>query len=179
MSYRLASDNRFPVGPPTRMTRHAFGSILRSLGSRPPESGGKLFSPVGYSGVDVYEDDPATAAGGLPCYRPDIEWATSRLMFWANLEDAHQWVGDIHSHPTHWCGFLGPGDLSYIGRVFNANDVVLRRGNFYAPVLTFDPDGVPVLWSWSVRRDLTVFHSPLQLVEGREFLISTRAITCD
>ena len=67
--------------------------------------------------------------------------------------------------------------------VFRVNEVAAGRGTFYAPVLTFDLDGVPVLWSWTVRRDMTVFRAPAARCQRTRTVAVAhspgRAIPCD
>ncbi len=163
MNYRVAGTNGFPTGAPMEMSWNALHAVFATVGTRRPESGGKLFARAGSSRVEVYDDDPAAMRGGLAVYRPDVEWAARRLVFWGTRTDPYEWVGDVHSHPGHACGFLSGEDLAYIARIFRANATLRGRQRFLAPVLTFDPDGVPVVWPWTVLPDVTVMYAPFEV----------------
>ncbi|MCD4785282.1 MAG: hypothetical protein K8T10_15805 [Candidatus Eremiobacteraeota bacterium] len=171
-SFRVAGDNGFPIGPPVFITKWALNHLLETIGNMPSESGGKLWGPKGQEGIDVFEFD--NSGSGESVFRPDSDWGNHRLAFWLRIEDSHIWVGDIHSHPTHWNGFLSKkagfakGDLGYIEAVFDYNPEMKR---FFSPIITFDPDDVPVIWPWAVEREgLRVCYSPIKVVAGREYL---------
>lgn len=152
--------------------------LQETLGARYPESRGKVFGPLGSSSVEVYEDDPAAAEGGLPAYRSDIEWAAGRLVYWGKCRCPYEWVDDSHRQPDHSFGLLGGQDLSHVAKVFSVNPMVGRRGMFVAPVLTFDPDGVPVLWPRSVLRDMAVVCLPLRGVVDKGGDTAGRCASC-
>ena len=163
VTYRVAGSHGYPIGRELRITAAALVTMLTTLGRNPAESGGKLYAPTDLAAVTVYEHD-MLAGAGQPTYRPDIGWASERLKFWQSAPVPHVWLGDAHSHPTHWCGFLSRQDVDYISEIFSANELLAKIGTFLAPTVTFDPDGVPVVWPWAVQADRTVWYSPLAVV---------------
>lgn len=181
MSLRLASNNGQAYGEPVYITEHALSLILNTVGSRLPECGGKLYSPCERdNGIDLFEFDPASGRDH-EIFSPNTAWGNERVEFWDKHRDRHRWCGDLHSHDAYENGFLsrkiGPaqGDLGYIEAVFESNPDLDK---FYAPVLTFDPDRVPVIWSWVCYRKNwpRYFHAPLMVVKCRENLPRTMLV---
>jgi len=140
-------------------TPHALNTLLDTVGSRPPESGAKLFGPVGGFGVDLVEFDVrgSQRAGGA-VYAPDTEWGSSRLAHWISQDgdDQRIWTGDAHSHPG---GFGWPsrrsgpglGDLGYVEAVFEQNEIQFE---FAIPILTATGPGTAAvrIHPWVVLR---------------------------
>jgi hypothetical protein len=140
-------------------TKRAMNKTLKTVGTKPPETGAKGFSPIGKFGFDVVEYDvlgSAEAKGSM--YSPSAEWGDSRCQYWLNLPDeaVKLWSGDIHSHPGH-LGIpsqrSGPalGDLGYVEEIFAANEAMQY---FLLPILTHTSRRGPVIiHPWIICRD--------------------------
>lgn len=137
------------------LTPEALHTIASTVGSRPPESGAKLFGPSRFGGVDRVEfDERGSASAGSSMYVPDTTWADERIAFWLAQEDSSMrlWTGDVHSHPGG-DGFpslavgKGLGDLGYAAEVLAA---VEWMDAFFMPILTNTGSGRPRLWPWIV-----------------------------
>lgn len=148
---------------PMCFTAEALAQLLRTVGSREPESGAKGFGPKDRLGFDLIEFDVrgSEQAGGA-VYSPDVEWGEKRRTHHLNQPEhlMRLWNGDLHSHPG---GFgrpsrkAGPGlgDLGYVEEVFRANEWMQI---FAIPIITFDLDGTIVINPWVCYRENV--HSP-------------------
>lgn len=175
MPFRLAGSNGQRYGETMYITEYALSSILSTVGHRHPECGGKLYCPAEReNSIDLFELDPASGQDH-EIFAPDTDWGNERVEFWEQHPDRHLWSGDLHSHDSYQNGFLSPkigqakGDLGYIEAVFEYN---MELDKFFTPILTFDPDGIPVIWSWvCYRKELPdYFYAPLVVVKYREQL---------
>lgn len=152
---------------PLCFTQEALGTLVGSVGSRPAETGAKLFGPVDSFGVDVVEFDvrgSEHARGAV--YAPDTRWGNERLNHWLSQPGGDQrlWTGDAHSHPAgvfHPSPKVGSGlgDLGYVESVFEHNEA---QYEFVIPILTNTGQGpeTPVRVNpWVVLRSDP--HTPL------------------
>lgn len=153
---------RSPI--PVCFTPDALEAMLTTVGSLPPETGGKGFGPPDRFGIDVFEFDQAGSAGASGAvYSPDVRWGEERRIHHLNLPDDHMrlWTCDAHSHPGGY-GRLsrksgeGLGDLGYIQAILKLNVAVKY---WMAPVLTFEESGQVVIHPWVVDRDRS--HEPM------------------
>ena len=144
---------------PICFTKEALDEMLRTVGSRPAETGAKGFSPMHKMGFEIVEFDVrgSEAASGS-VYAPDSQWGDARCRFWLEQTDEaiKLWSGDIHSHPGHM-GVPSPrsgqglGDLGYVAEVFAQNDAPQY---FLMPILTHvSCAGTVVVHPWVVSRD--------------------------
>ena len=109
MNFRLASANGFPVGLPMQMTEQTLEPSFW-LSEAGCQSLAASCSPRSAArGVRRVRGRPGRPRAGCRATGLTLAGQPRRLAFWANLKDPHQWAGDIHSHPTHWCGFLKSG----------------------------------------------------------------------
>jgi hypothetical protein len=163
LEFRAAMFDRPPPGGgapfPMCFTPDAMNELLRTVGSRPPESGAKGFGPIEQFGFDHIEFDAqgsSRATGAV--YSPDAEWGMERLRYWMQKarDDIKVWTGDLHSHP----GTMGwpsakagkaLGDLGYVEEVFAENETM----QFFAmPILTQTGVGKEVVIApWIISRD--------------------------
>lgn len=145
-----------PKAPfPMCFTASAAEEILRTIGSRPPETGAKLFGPKDHVGIDVVEFDihGSQRAGGT-VYSPDVQWGNRRVDHHLDQKDIRVWTGDGHSHPGsmgHPSGKsgVGLGDLGYVEQVFHMNEWMQY---FCLPIFTFGEAGVRI-HPWIICRD--------------------------
>lgn len=114
---------------PLCLTPEVEREIVQTIGALPPETGGKLFGPVERFGIDRIEFDEvgSVEATGV-AYSPNTEWGNERVEHWLNQDPPRVWTGDVHSHPgglAHPSGKVGQGlgDLGYLERVFETNEV--------------------------------------------------------
>ncbi len=101
-----------------RITHHAVGQILTTIGRHPPETGGILLGPIGSMDVtDFYFDQGAACTAGT--YTPD-HVSLRRKMHDEWLPAGLDMKGFAHSHPR---GFdrLSSDNLQYIGRLLEKN----------------------------------------------------------
>jgi len=165
-----------PMAPfPMCFTPEAMESLLKTVGSEPPEAGAKGFGPMDRMGFDVIEFDiqGSQVAGGA-VYGPDEEWGRQRCEYHLGRPGAETrvWNGDIHSHPGG-CGHPSPpagkglGDLGYVQEVFEQNETMQF---FSVPILTNTGNEEPVtIHPWVVRRDGLLMIADLKVCQVDEF----------
>ncbi len=115
--------------PALYMTYEAYQSVMRSVASRPAETGGILLGPIDSDEVTgFYFDGSADCTGGT--YSPNHPVLVSKMK--------SEWVpsgldmkGFVHSHPGDYAR-LSPGDLVYIERLLAINP---DMGVFAAPIV--------------------------------------------
>ena len=153
------------------LTSEVLEAIGSTVGSKPPETGAKLFGPSALAGADVLEFDVrGSARAGQAVYTPDSEWGDKRLAYWLLRPDADQrlWTGDVHSHPNGY-GLPssevgeGLGDLGYARAVLEA---VEWMEHFFFPIITGALSGEPHLWPWVMTRDRLGEAQYAQVVVG-------------
>lgn len=165
------------AAPPTCFTPQAWEELMRTVGSRPPESGAKGFGPVDRFGFDCIEFDERGSYGASGAvYSPDVDWGAERIKHWMNQPDnqIRLWTGDLHSHPGGYgrpSPRVGPalGDLGYVEAVFEHNPMMLW---FAIPILTGTGLRVdPRVDCWMVRRDAPddPLSSELRICDVSEF----------
>lgn len=145
------------------ITPQALYAIASTVGSLPPETGGKLYSPLRSFGVDLFEFDMGgSAASSRGVYRPDAVWGDERAAFHITREEPQTrvWIGDLHSHP----GFLGypspkaghaKGDLGFAEAVLEANP---HLDYYLMPIVARSKwMGDVVIYPWVVIRG-TEYH---------------------
>lgn len=165
------------VAPVTlHLTPNVMATIATTVGSRPPESGAKLFGPRDREGADVLEFDVAGSnKAGQAVYSPDNAWGDVRISHWLMQPEGEQrlWTGDVHSHPNGY-GLpsaevgAGLGDLGYARAVLEA---VEWMEHFFFPIVTDTLSGEPRLWPWVMLRNHPgeFFYAPVKVVEVEHF----------
>jgi hypothetical protein len=161
---------------PMCFTEEALEELLRTVGSRPPETGAKAFGPKDALGIDLVEfDDSGSSRAGGAIYAPDVIWSDERRAFHLSRPDdeVRLWTGDIHSHPG-WLGRpsgragRGLGDLGYVEEVFASDETAEW---FLLPILTGTGTDEVVIHPWVCRRGepLSLYIAELQICEVSEF----------
>lgn len=102
-----------------RISRSAYADIMKSICSRPAESGGILIGPVELNDVTLFYFDNGAKCSGTT-YTPDIN-TLRRKMKEEWLPAGLDMKGFVHSHPGR-LDRLTEGDLSYIQRLLEKND---------------------------------------------------------
>lgn len=165
-SYSIAIHPECPQSPfDMCLTQEALMQILETIGSRPPETGAKIFSPADYFGIETVEFDlnGSFRAGGA-VYSPDTRWGMQRIQYHMEQPEIRLWSGDIHSHPGGF-GYpslkSGPGlgDLGYVEEVFKQNEMMEY---FLLPILTGAGTGHVIIHPWICRRG-----NPVELLISR------------
>ena len=146
-------------------TQEAFDSVLKAVGTEPPETGGKGFGPVNNMGIDVFEfDERGSSHRQGAVYSPNPAWGDERMDYWLDQPDekVRLWTADVHSHPGRM-GYPSPkagpalGDLGYVEAIFEQNEMMQY---FLLPILTnTGGDGPIEVHPWVVSRDKP--HSPM------------------
>lgn len=153
---------RSPV--PICFTESALEEMLRSVGSRPPETGAMALGPKDRLGIDAVEFDLSgseQASGSV--FSPDVSWHDSRRRFHLEQPDdrLRVWTGAIHSHPGDYGRpslKVAPaiGDLGYVEAVFGENEWLQW---FLLPILTGTATDEVVIHPWVCHRDNV--HAPM------------------
>ena len=141
----------------------ALNNLLKTVGSRQPETGAKGFSPVLSAnpnsnyyaiGFDIIEfDNIGSNKASHSMYSPDQEWGTERVDHYLYAEETRLWAGDIHSHPGNF-GYPsresgdGLGDLGYVRKVF---DNFQYLDFFLLPIITLEGEKI-VIHPWIIDR---------------------------
>lgn len=165
--YVVVKHHEYPVAPyPMCITSKALDQVLHTVGSQPPETGGKAFGPRNLLGIDHFEfDERGSSRANGAIYSPDTQWGDQRLNYWLNQPDDRMklWTADIHSHPgqfgrpSHKSG-KGLGDLGYVEEVLQQNELMEV---FFIPILTNTHREGPVeIHPWMVLRQNP--HEPLR-----------------
>lgn len=139
--------SRFDVAPfEMCITQNALDAIRDTIGTLPPETGGKLFGPIDRMGIDLFEfDEQGSSDAGAAIYAPNTKWGTARrdhhIM---HGEPLRLWWGDIHSHPggsntPSGESGRGLGDMGYARQVFEQNEAIQW---FFMPIVNHDQDRV-------------------------------------
>ena len=143
----------------------ALKNLVKTVGSKVPETGAKGFTPVlslspedseykiGFDIVEFDKKGSENATGTM--YSPDVEWGTERVEHHMDCEEPRIWSGDIHSHPGKY-GTPSPdsgdglGDLGYVKKVFE-NFPFLKY--FLLPIITIEPNKDVVIHPWVIDRE--------------------------
>jgi len=141
----------------------ALNNLLKTVGSRRPETGAKGFSPIISSdpnsndsriGFDIIEfDERGSRKASHSMYSPDQEWGTERVEHYFDAEELRIWTGDIHSHPGKG-GYPSPesgdglGDLGYVRKVFDNHQYL---DFFLLPIITIEGRKI-VIHPWIIDR---------------------------
>jgi proteasome lid subunit RPN8/RPN11 len=114
--------------PSIPITRAVVCEIMRTIGSKPPETGGILLGPIGRSEITAFYFD-VTADCTAVTYTPDHD-TLRRKMREEWIPAGIDFKGFVHSHP----GFdrLSAGDMSYIKRLLAKNPDIEA---FAAPIV--------------------------------------------
>lgn len=139
--------SRFDVAPfPMCITQTALDAIRDTIGSLPPETGGKLFGPIDKMGIDLFEfDEQGSSDAGVAVYAPNARWGQGRRDYHiVHGEPRRQWWGDVHSHPGDSntpSGKSGPGlgDMGYAEQVFAQNEAIQW---FFMPIVNHQDNKV-------------------------------------
>lgn len=139
---------RYRTAPfPMCFTPASMQEIIRTIGARAPETGGKLFGPTDRMGIDCFElDIQGSETASHAIYAPDATWGLERVEHHLAAKPQRWWWGDIHSHPgrsrspSHKSG-PALGDLGYVEAVFAANEAMQW---YFLPIVTLEDDKVCV-----------------------------------
>jgi len=107
-----------PTIPTVTMRPHVLDQIMRSVGARPPETGGILLGPVDEALINDFYFDSKAGCTQLT-YSPDTETLCRKMQedWLPNGSDMH---GFVHSHPAN-LDQPSSGDLMYIERLLACN----------------------------------------------------------
>jgi len=168
--YYPASHKR--KGPTLIFSLDAWEEIVSTVGSRPPESGGFLFSCKDWYFVDTFEfDEAGSDRASSVVYSPDTAWANETYERHICNDDRFRvLVGTVHSHPGTSIypsgGGYGQGDLGYVRKFF---DYIPYLEEFLLPIVVFPfGDGFPVLVPWVCKRG---FFGRVKLLLAREVVV--------
>ena len=144
-------------GPRVTFSLKAWKKILKTVGKRPPESGGFLFSVKDYYLIDTFEfDKNGSDRASSVVYSPDITWANEVYEKHISNNDRFRvLVGCIHSHPgTNYEpsgeSSYGSGDIVYVRKFF---DYIPYLKEFFLPILVFFPGSFPVIVPWICKKN--------------------------
>lgn len=165
-SYSVATHPECPQSPfDMCLTQKALMQILETVGSKPPETGAKIFSHTDYFGIETVEfDHKGSGRAGGAVYSPDTRWGMERIQYHMQQPEIRLWSGDIHSHPGGF-GYPSPksgpglGDLGYVEEVFEQNEMMEY---FLLPILTGASTGHVVIHPWVCHRG-----NPVELMTAK------------
>ena len=139
--------------PELRMDSVAYKSMLLTIGSHRPETGGILLGPIGSNDITTWYFDRGGNCTGAS-YSPDHVNLNQRMKdIWLPL--GIDMKGFVHSHPGRH-DWLTTGDLAYINRLLDKNDDMTM---FAAPIV------IPV--EFRMRAIVVLREKPRQPQEAR------------
>jgi hypothetical protein len=128
---------------PVDVTDEVLADIIRTIGSRPPETGGILGKSDGGKKVARFHDDGAGLEASSAHYTPDVAKLNELLEWWN--QEGWRYAGSAHSHP----GGDSPstGDAQYCRKILGAIDDLDEILVFI--VLTLPHNGKLVVTPWA------------------------------
>jgi len=120
-----------------RMAESVLNSIVRTVGSRPAESGGMLLGPPGENSITHFFFDQQGKTS-TATYSPSAE-ALESLCEKAACELGLELKGFVHSHPG--LPTPSPGDMEYVRRFFKVNPSMPQ---FLIPIMPHPPIGAGI-----------------------------------
>ena len=122
-----------------RIKRSVYRTILRTVPSVPPETGGILGSRNGIVAAVCFDAGPPASLPECAVYRPNTERLNHQIAVWA--QEGLSFCGIFHSHLPHEHG-LSSGDLVYIQSIFQN---CKQLSELYVPLVIPETRLIPFL----------------------------------
>lgn len=116
---------------PIRISEDVLQEIVRTIGSRPPETGGLLGGNRELQQVTHFMFDESASTSGAT-YSPNTDIINSTLEKW-DEDGGHRIIGFVHSHPGMY-DKPSPGDVHYAQHILTAIPAMQR---LFLPIAVF------------------------------------------